>query len=188
MALSNNDLLTLCIWCGWVSHCCLAPSHKFCSYIMARTSEFSMRWWWGPLCTRPTRLVLHCKLVHNSVHCKLIHNSAFHPLLFASILQGWIFKLWMLLTSYFIQIWNLIETQFQMTSLAHLHKCIMSLINLILLSIQFSSMSYFVYICRVKGECQFYKHPIYLHSQNINNQTSINIYKNLPSNQHNLIP
>jgi hypothetical protein len=27
------------------------------SYIMARTSYFSMRWWWGPLCTRPTRLV-----------------------------------------------------------------------------------------------------------------------------------
>jgi hypothetical protein len=38
-----------------------------------------------------------------------------------------------------------------------------------------------------KGECQFYKHPIYLNSQNVNNQTSINIYKKLPSNQHNLI-
>jgi len=26
------------------------------SYIMARTSSFSMRWWWGQLCTRPTHL------------------------------------------------------------------------------------------------------------------------------------
>jgi len=24
---------------------------------MARTSTFSMKWWWGPLCTRPTRWV-----------------------------------------------------------------------------------------------------------------------------------
>jgi len=23
---------------------------------MARTSTFSIRWWWCPLCTRPTRL------------------------------------------------------------------------------------------------------------------------------------
>jgi hypothetical protein len=29
----------------------------FYSYIMARTSSFSMRWWRGTLCTRPTRLV-----------------------------------------------------------------------------------------------------------------------------------
>jgi len=24
---------------------------------MAKTSKFSMRWWWGQLCTRPTRWV-----------------------------------------------------------------------------------------------------------------------------------
>jgi len=24
---------------------------------MARTSQFSIRWWRGPLCSRPTRLV-----------------------------------------------------------------------------------------------------------------------------------
>jgi hypothetical protein len=39
----------------WVSDCCCLTSTKqFFSYIMARTSSFSMRWWWGLLCTRPT--------------------------------------------------------------------------------------------------------------------------------------
>jgi len=28
----------------------------FFSYFMAKTSKFSMRWWWGSLCTWPTRL------------------------------------------------------------------------------------------------------------------------------------
>jgi hypothetical protein len=41
----------------WVSDCCLMSIQQFFSYIMARTSLFSMRWWWGPLCTRPTHLV-----------------------------------------------------------------------------------------------------------------------------------
>ena len=41
----------------WVSDCCLTLTQQFFSYIMVRTSLFSMRWWWGPLCTRPTRLV-----------------------------------------------------------------------------------------------------------------------------------
>jgi len=27
------------------------------SYIMVRTSYFSMRWWWCPLCSRPTSWV-----------------------------------------------------------------------------------------------------------------------------------
>jgi hypothetical protein len=40
----------------WVSNCCLTPTQQFFSYIMARTSQFSTRWWWGPLCTRPTGL------------------------------------------------------------------------------------------------------------------------------------
>jgi len=38
----------------WVSDCSLTPIQQFFSYIVARTSWFSMRWWWGPLCTRPT--------------------------------------------------------------------------------------------------------------------------------------
>jgi len=33
------------------------PTQQFFSYIIARTSQISMRWWWGLLCTRPTRLV-----------------------------------------------------------------------------------------------------------------------------------
>jgi hypothetical protein len=41
----------------WVSYSCWTPTQQFFSYIMARTSSFSMRWWWGSLCTRPTRLV-----------------------------------------------------------------------------------------------------------------------------------
>jgi hypothetical protein len=38
----------------WVSDC-LTPIQQFFSYIMA--SQFSMRWWWGSLYTRPTRWV-----------------------------------------------------------------------------------------------------------------------------------
>jgi len=39
-----------------VIDCCLTPNKQSFSYIMTRTSKFSMRLWWGPLCTRPTRL------------------------------------------------------------------------------------------------------------------------------------
>ena len=39
----------------WASDCCLTPIQQLHSYISARTSQFSMRWWWDPLCTRPTR-------------------------------------------------------------------------------------------------------------------------------------
>ena len=44
---------------AWVSDCCSTPTQQFFSYTMARTSQFSMRrrWWWGPLCSRPTRWV-----------------------------------------------------------------------------------------------------------------------------------
>jgi len=38
-----------------MSECYLTPT-LFFSYIMARTSYFSMKWWWGTLCTRPTHL------------------------------------------------------------------------------------------------------------------------------------
>jgi len=40
-----------------VSDCCLATIQQFVSYIMARTSSFSMRWWRSSLCTRPPRRV-----------------------------------------------------------------------------------------------------------------------------------
>jgi len=33
------------------------PTQQFFSYIMARTCYFSMKWWWGPVCTRPTHLL-----------------------------------------------------------------------------------------------------------------------------------
>ena len=33
-----------------MSNCCLTPIQQFFSYIMGRTSKFSMRWWWGPFC------------------------------------------------------------------------------------------------------------------------------------------
>ena len=41
----------------WVIDCCLTPTQQLFSYNIARTSYFSMRWWWGLLCTRPTCLV-----------------------------------------------------------------------------------------------------------------------------------
>jgi len=40
-----------------VSDCCLALTQQCFSYIMARTSYFSMRWWWGLLCSRRTSFV-----------------------------------------------------------------------------------------------------------------------------------
>ena len=40
-----------------VSDCCLTTTQQLFSYIMAKTSQFTMRWLWGPLCTRPIRSV-----------------------------------------------------------------------------------------------------------------------------------
>jgi hypothetical protein len=45
----------------WVIDCCLAPTYQFFGSVMARTSKFSMRWWWGSLCFKPTRLVGYLK-------------------------------------------------------------------------------------------------------------------------------
>ena len=45
------------VQCEWVIDCCLAPIQQFFSYIMARTSYLSMRWWSDPLCSRPTHWV-----------------------------------------------------------------------------------------------------------------------------------
>jgi hypothetical protein len=39
-----------------VNDYCLTLNQQFFGYIIARTSEFSMKWWWGSLCTRSTRL------------------------------------------------------------------------------------------------------------------------------------
>jgi hypothetical protein len=50
----------------WVSDWCLAQTQQFFSVIMARTSSFSMRWWWGPLCTRPTWF-LYCYFTETTV-------------------------------------------------------------------------------------------------------------------------
>jgi len=36
---------------------CLSPTQQFFSYIMVRTSSILMRWWWGPLCSKPTRWI-----------------------------------------------------------------------------------------------------------------------------------
>jgi len=41
----------------YINRLCSTPTQQFFSYIMVRTSWFSMRWWWwGPLCTRPRHL------------------------------------------------------------------------------------------------------------------------------------
>jgi hypothetical protein len=49
-----------CEWVSeWVSDCWLTPTQQYFSYIMASRSYFPMRWRWGPLCTRSTRLVYH---------------------------------------------------------------------------------------------------------------------------------
>jgi len=40
-----------------VSDCFLMPSEQCFSYFMERTRYISIRWWWCPLCTRPTLLV-----------------------------------------------------------------------------------------------------------------------------------
>ena len=50
-------IITYHIHLEWMSDCCLTSIQQFFSYIMAWRSYFSIRWWWGPLCTRPTRWV-----------------------------------------------------------------------------------------------------------------------------------
>jgi hypothetical protein len=41
----------------WVSDYCWTWNEQFFSYIMARTNYILMRWWWCPLCSRPTHLL-----------------------------------------------------------------------------------------------------------------------------------
>jgi hypothetical protein len=41
----------------WMSDCCFTPTQEFFSYIMARTSQLSMRWRGGLICTRSNCLV-----------------------------------------------------------------------------------------------------------------------------------
>ena len=64
MASISNSLLFRLNF-EWVDDCCLTPIQQFFSKIMVRTSYFSMRWWWGPLCARPTRLIAHWKNMYN---------------------------------------------------------------------------------------------------------------------------
>jgi hypothetical protein len=47
--------LVLYLW--FVDHCLSFCTFFLFDHIMARTSLFSMRWWWGPLCSKPTRWV-----------------------------------------------------------------------------------------------------------------------------------
>ena len=49
MAILSENLVI-----AWLSDRCLMPSEQFFSYIMVKTSYISIRWWWCPLCTRPT--------------------------------------------------------------------------------------------------------------------------------------
>ena len=64
----------------WVSDCCLMPNQQFFSYIMARTSWFSMRWWWDPICTRPARLFgfLKCDITATTVHGQTCRHALTH--------------------------------------------------------------------------------------------------------------
>jgi hypothetical protein len=39
------------------SNCFLMSTQQFFSYLMDRTSNITMRWWWFPLCARPTGLI-----------------------------------------------------------------------------------------------------------------------------------
>jgi len=48
--------LSMFLYNNLKSDCFLMTSEQYFSYIMARTSYISMRWWWCPLCTRQTRL------------------------------------------------------------------------------------------------------------------------------------
>jgi hypothetical protein len=62
----------------WMSDCCLTPTHQIVSYIMARTSYFAMRWWWGSFCNRQTRLIgFFLVLAHwnNSPQIDMSHHS-----------------------------------------------------------------------------------------------------------------
>jgi hypothetical protein len=62
---SDNDNIRVC-------NCCITPNEQFlsyiyiCSYIMVRIRYCWMRWWWGPLCNRPT--CLDCYNALNAVY------------------------------------------------------------------------------------------------------------------------
>jgi hypothetical protein len=54
MSSQSKISLNLRLWKTKISQSLRLWKTKFFSYIMARTIKFSMRWWWGLLCTRPT--------------------------------------------------------------------------------------------------------------------------------------
>jgi len=55
------------------------PIQQFFSYMMAITSQFSMRWWWwGLLCTRPMLIWIFIVLAHwnnNTRGDMLLHSD-----------------------------------------------------------------------------------------------------------------
>ena len=53
----NTKLSFVIFLLEWVSDFCLILIEQFFSYIMAKTNEFLMRWWWCLFYTRPTHSV-----------------------------------------------------------------------------------------------------------------------------------
>ena len=58
-----------------VCECCLKRTRQLFSYIMMKTCYFSMRWWWSPLCNRPTRLVGSLVVVHGNNSPRVAHGN-----------------------------------------------------------------------------------------------------------------
>ena len=56
-----------------MSDCCLTLNEQFFNYFIATRSYISIRWWWCPLCTRPTLCIVlahwnNCLRVSMSLH------------------------------------------------------------------------------------------------------------------------
>jgi hypothetical protein len=62
-----------------VSHCCLTTTQQFSSYIMARTSLFSMRWWWDPTCTRLSWIIIVLPHWNNSLRVDMSPGWTHYP-------------------------------------------------------------------------------------------------------------
>jgi hypothetical protein len=45
----------------------LTPKKQLFSHILAKTSCISMKWWWGPLCTRLSWIIIVLTQWHNSL-------------------------------------------------------------------------------------------------------------------------
>jgi len=71
-----------------VSDCCLMPCEQFLCHIVARTSYILTRWWWYPLCTRSTCLVLLLVLPHWNNSARV--NMSLHSDILSWFLPGMI--------------------------------------------------------------------------------------------------